>query len=381
MRPFTPSVLTALLATGCGGRPSGPPPAPPPLDVSVVTVETRSIPIDFDYLGRTRASREVEIRARVSGFLERRHFVDGAVVAAGDLLFEIDARPLQAQMATARAELAAAEARQTQAAREATRLQPLVAEDAVSRKDYDDTVSAQLIADADVAAARARLQQIEVDLGYTRVTAPIAGKIGRALRTEGSLVTNGADGLLAVLLQLDPIYVDFQRSQNAQSSFDLDVASGRLMLPEGGSLTVEVQHVDGTVLAAGGVVDFVDGQLDTTTGTIPMRATLPNPERRLRAGQPVRVVLRGAWLADAVAVPQRAVIEAPQGKAVMVVVGEGADQHAEPRPVEVGEWVELAAGAATERAWVVNRGLQPGDRVIVDNLIRLRPGAPVRIVP
>lgn len=388
MRTAAPA-LSVLLLTACH-RPQPPagPPTMPPTPVTVAVVTATDIPLPLEYLGRTEGSREIEIRARVNGFLDSRHFQEGAMVAAGDLLFRIDRKPLLAQKATAEADVAAAEARQIQALREQQRLQPLVAEEAVSRKQVDDAVSAELVAAADLAAARARLQQVEVDLGYTEVKAPIAGKIGRALRQEGSLVDAGAGGLLTTLLQLDPIHVAFQRSENQQAAFDRDVKSGRLVVPDGG-LSVEIRYRDGTVLGTGGAIDFVDGRLDTATGTIPMRATLPNADLRLRAGQAVKVVLHGAILRAALTVPQRAVVESPQGKVVLLAVDTAGTNGAagttvlEPRPIEVGEWVTLPGDGPTARSWVIKSGLAAGDRVILDHLVvlsRMPKGAPLQVV-
>ena len=387
MRPEIPvqiSVGCVALLAACAPPPPAASASMPPPQVTVVTLAPRDLPRDFEYLGRTEGSREVEVRARVQGYLESRHFTEGAMVQQGDLLFVIDPKPLQAQEAWAKAELAVAVAKEQQTSREAARLEPLVVDEAVTRKDRDDAVSADLIAKAALASAQAKLQQIQLDLSYTRVTAPIAGKIGRALRTEGSLVEPGDQGLLTTLLQLDPIYVGFQRSENQQFEFDRDCQQGRLVLPAGGRLEVEVRHRDGTVLATGGTIDFVDGRLDAATGTIPMRATLPNKELRLRAGQAVMVVLRGAVLKNALAVPQRAVVESPQGKAVLVAVDKGGKTVFESRPIEAGEWVDLPGEGPLAHGWVVKKGVAAGDRVIVDNLVllsRMPPGLPVRVVP
>jgi len=362
-------------------------------------VEARDLPVAMEYLGQTAASRDIEIRARVSGFLETRHFEEGAMVDAGQLLFTIDPKPLNALKVAAQAEVAVAKARVAQADREAQRLAPLVAEEAITARERDDAVSNAEIAAASLAAAEARLAQIELDLGYTKVGAPIAGKIGRALREEGSLIdASGAGGLLTTLVQLDPIYVEFQRSDNEQFELEADIASGRIALPEGGRLQVELRHRHGELLAEGGHIDFTAGTLDRRTGSIPMRASLRNPGQSLLAGQAVRVVLRGAVLRDAIAIPQRAVMESPQGKQVMVVTmpssggtpqptgkaqaagkAQARGPVAMPRLVKVGEWVDIPdpAGGAIERAWIILEGLQAGDQVIVDNLIKLRPGAPV----
>lgn len=376
-------LLPALLPACRRQAPAETPPFAP-LEVTVLAVTPRAIPWTFDHLGRTAASRDVEVRARVSGFLDHRRFVEGAMVAAGDLLFEIDRKPLEALATAAAAEVTVAQARWQQATREAKRLEGLIVDEAASQKELDDAGSTALVAEAQLASAKARLAQLELDLQYTRVTAPIAGKIGRALQPEGSLVDQGANGLLTTLLQLDPIYVDFHRTENQQFALDADLASGRLTLPSSGKLAVEVQHNDGTVLATGGTIDFIDGRLDPTTGTIPMRATLPNLDLRLRAGQAVKVVLRGAILRSALTVPQRAVVESPQGKAVMIVVDKDGTTVFEPRPIEVGAWVELPGEGPAAHAWVVRKGIAPGDRVILDNLVKLTrmpPGLPVVVLP
>lgn len=369
----------AFAATGaaCSHRPHEQAPAAmPPTPVAIATVAARDLPTTFTYLGRTEGSREVEIRARISGFLESRRFVEGTDVEAGQLLFEMDARPLLAQQATARADVTTAEARAAQAEREAARMRPLVAAQAASEREADDADAAERIARAELLAAQARLQQIEVDLGYTRVTAPIAGRIGRALRPEGSLVGPTTEGLLTTLLQLDPIYVLFHRTENQQQRLERELQSGRLVLPDGG-FSVELRLRDGTPIASEGRIDFSAGRLDTASGTIPMRAALANPGCKVLAGQAVDVVLRGAVLRNAIAVPQRAVLEGPQGKIVMLAEsGEGGGLVAQPRPIEVGEWVDVP-GQSDPRQWVVTKGLAAGDRVILDNLVRLRPGAPI----
>src|SRR5262245_23877768 len=376
-------LLPVCLLGGCHRGAAAAPQVPPPTDVAVVTVAPLDVPMTFEYLGRTEGSREVEVRARVSGFLDSRHFVEGAMVEAGQLLFQIDPKPLQAQAAAAGAEVEVATARLEQAARERQRFDALVKDDAVSKKERDDAVSAEAIAKAQLETAKAHLQQIELDLQYTRVTAPIAGKIGQALLPEGSLVEPTDKGLLTTLLQLDPIYVAFHRTETQQFAFDADLHSGRLQLPTGGRLAVEVRFRDGTLLADGGEVDYTAGRLDTATGTIPMRATLPNKDHRLLAGQAIKVVLRGAVLKAALTVPQRAVVESTQGKSVLLAVDKDGGTVFESRPIDVGEWIDLPGSGPASHAWVVRSGLAAGDRVIVDNLVRLSqmpPGMPVHVV-
>lgn len=375
-------LLLPVVALAACRRPAEGPPPPPPLAVTVRTMVTQDLPYTLEYLARSRGSREVEIRARTSGFLDQRCFVEGSDVAAGDLLFELDGRPLRAQEATARADILAAEARVEQTAREAKRLRPLVASEAASEREADDADSAARIAVAELTAAKARLEQVLVDLSYTRITAPIAGRIGYARRVEGALVGPTADAVLTTLVQLDPIYVTFQRTESQQVRLDRDVQQGRVVLPAAG-FVVDVLHRDGSVLASGGRIDFSGSELDVATGTIPQRAVLPNPDKRLLAGQAVRVVLRGAVLKNALAVPQRAVQEGAQGKIVYVAVTKGQQLVAEPRPIEVGDWIDEPGAGPGGRAWVVESGLAAGDRVVLDHLVRLAfaPGAPITLRP
>lgn len=382
MRPPRLLLLCVAALAACRRPAEPPPPPPPPLAVTVVTMQPQDLPYTLEYLARSRGSREVEIRARISGFLDQRCFVEGSDVAAGDLLFELDGKPLLAQEATARADILTAEARVEQTAREAKRLRPLVAREAASEREADDADSAATIAVAELTAAKARLEQVLVDLAYTRITAPIAGRIGYARRVEGALVGPTADAVLTTLVQLDPIYVTFQRTESQQARLDHDLQQGRVVVPASG-FVVDVLHRDGSVLLTGGRIDFVGSELEASTGTIPLRAVLPNPGKRLLAGQAVKVVLRGAVLKNALAVPQRAVQEGPQGKIVYVAVAKGTGHVAEVRPIEAGQWVELPGPGSGERAWVVEAGLAAGDQVILDHLVRLAfaPGAPITIGP
>lgn len=351
----------------------GPMPAMP---VTAVTVAAKELPVVFEYTGQTVGSKEVEVRARVGGILEKRLYAEGAAVGAGQVLFELDDKPLRAQAAAAEADVATAQARATQASREAARLKPLLADKAVSQQEYDNAVSNEQIAAASLLAAKARLQEINLNLGYTRVVAPVAGVAGRALKSEGSLVTQ-TDSLLATLVQLNPMYVGFGPSENEQSAIDRDVVAGTLKLPKGGAWSVEVRDVEGRVLARGGRLNFTDSRVSNQTGTVEMRAEVPNADGHLKAGQFVRVALSGAVRPEAVTVPQAAVIEGPQGKMVLVA-GKDKDGKtiATPRPVEVGEWARDETGA---RVWVIRKGLAAGDQVILDNLTKLmmRPGAEI----
>jgi len=350
-----------------GGGGHGPGADMPPPEVHVMTVAPQALPVTFEYTGQTAGSREVEVRARVTGILLERNFEEGARVKRGQSLFTIDPAPYQAVAARAEADVAAAEARLEQAQRNAARLKPLYAEKAVSQKENDDAVSAQTIAAADAKAARARLAEARLNLGYTRVESPIAGITGRAPRSEGSLVS-GPDVLLTTVVQVDPIWVNFGIPDNEQAGLRKEVEAGRLTLPKNGSVEVELRLADGTLYPKTGRLNFSDVRISPATGTQEARAELPNAEGALRPGQFVRVILKGGARPNAVTVPQRAVLEGPQGKFVYVV---NEKSQAEVRPVEAGEW--------SGDAWIITSGLKAGERVILDGVMKLGPGAPVKV--
>jgi len=352
---------------GKGGAKGGPGGGMPPPEVTAMTVAPKAIPVSFEYVGQTAGSREVEVRARVTGILIKRNFEEGLPVKQGQSLFTIDPAPFEAAASRAQADVAAAEARLEQAKRNVKRFRPLYAEKAVSQKDYDDAVSAEQIGTADVKAARARLAEARLNLGYTRVEAPVSGVAGRSNRSEGSLVS-GPDVLLTSVVQLDPIWVNFGISDNDQARLAKEIQAGRLAMPKDGQFEVALVLADGTQYNQTGKLNFTDVKISAATGTRESRAELPNPEGVLRPGQFVRVVLRGATYPNAVTVPQRAVLEGPQGKFVYVVSEKGS---AEPRPVQAGEW--------SGEEWIITSGVKEGDRVIVDGVMKLGPGAPVRI--
>ena len=222
-----------------------------------------------------------------------------------------------------------------------------------------------------------RLQELKLNLGYTKVVAPVSGMSGRALKSEGSLASP-ADSLLTTIVQLNPLYVGFGPSENEQNAIDRDVANGSLQLPKGGNFQIEIRGNEGGVLAKGGRLNFTDSRVSNTTGTVEMRAEMPNPGSKLKAGQFVRVALHGAVRPNAIVVPQGAVLEGPQSKIVMTV---GKDKDGKPvvapRPVEVGEWATLegVGGKPATKVWVITKGLAAGDQVILDNFVKLRPGA------
>jgi membrane fusion protein (multidrug efflux system) len=366
IKQFLPALLLPVLAAcgPSGGQQHGFPPA----QVSVMTVEPKSLPASFEYTGQTLGSREVEVRARVTGILQARNFVEGGPVAKGQSLFTIDPAPFAAVAVRAEADVAGADARFAQAKKNAARLKPLYAEKAVSQKEFDDATSAEAIAEADLKAAKARLTEAQLNLLYTKVEAPAAGIAGRAQRSEGSLVS-GPEVLLTSVTQIDPIWVSFGVSDNDQLKLNSESAAGRLELPKGGKFEVSVKLADGTVYAQSGKLNFSDVRVSGATGTSETRAEIPNPKGVLRPGQFVRVTLKGAVRPNAITVPQRAVLEGPQGKFVYVL---SAESKAEPRPVQVGDW----AGDD----WIITTGLKAGDKVIVDGVARIfAPNSPVQV--
>ena len=362
------ALLTLGLAlTGCKPASSQPPGGMPPSEVSVMTVTPTSVPASFEYVGQTAGSREVEVRARVTGILQKRNFTEGERVSKGQSLFSLDPAPMQSAFAAAEAARAGAEARLTQAQHNAARLKPLYAAKAASQKEYDDAVSAQAIADADLKGARARLDEAKLNLGYTRVVAPLSGIAGRALRSEGNYIS-GPDVLLTSVIQIDPMYVLFGIADDERLKLKREVDAGRLTLPKDGQFAVSVKLADGRVYEKTGKMNFSDVRISGNTGTSETRAELPNPASVLRPGQFVRVTLSGAQRNSAILVPQRSVLQGPQGRFVYIV---NAQNQAEIRPVTAGDW--------SGESWLIETGLQAGDKVIVDGVMKIGPGAPVRI--
>jgi membrane fusion protein (multidrug efflux system) len=363
---IVPPLLAAALAA-CGPAGSQPHGQMPPPEVAVVEVEARRLPAGYEYAAQTAGYREVEVRARVTGILLKRNYREGEIVKRGQSLFQIDPASFQVALARAEADLATAMARQAQAARDAERMKAVIDIKAVSRKEYDDSVSAAQIAAAEVRGAQARVAEARLNLDWTRVESPINGISGRALRSEGTLVS-GPEVLLTAVTQTDPIYVIFGIPESELLRIRRDVDAKRLELPADGRFDVTVALADGSVYAKPGKVDFTDVRVNTNTGTVEVRAELPNPGGGLKPGQFVRARLAGAVRPAAITVPQRAVLEGPKGKFVYVV---GADGKAEARPVQVGDWVG--------ESWVIDSGLAAGEKVIVDGVMKIGPGAPVRV--
>lgn len=376
------ATLLSLQLAGCGkGEPDNTG-MPPPTQVTVIELQPQSLPVQFEYVGRLEASREIEIRPRISGLIEQRLFEEGGQVKAGQRLFRIDAAPFAARKRAAAAALAEARARYTQTEREAKRLAPLAEARAISQRELDDANSNRDLAQAAVAVAEAELVQAQLELDYTDVVAPIAGRIGRALQVEGALVSP-TSGPLAYLAQIDPLHVRFSISGSERLALDRQIADGSLVMPPPEQTTVVVQLADGTHYPHTGHFDFNDYRTDPQTGAFDARATLPNPDAKLNPGQFVRVRVEGGVLPNALAVPQRTVQEDARGKFVYVASpGENGMTVALPKPVEVGQWVEKTASEGTERLWVVSSGLTAGDQVVIDGTARIFfPGMPIQPQP
>ena len=348
--------------------------AMPPAAVNVLTVQTQTVPLLIETPALLAGSREVEIRARVSGILEKRNFTEGAKVQAEQSLFSLDAAPYQAAVNRNKAELVAAQARQAQAERTLNRLEKLRKDGAVSQQAYDDALSAVDVAKADVKTAEAILQQTQLQLNYTEVRSPIAGVVSRELVSEGTLVS-GPDVLLTNVTQLDPMFVRFSIAERDQLRLRSEAQTGQVDLPK--QWQVKVLLANGDEYNQTGIVDFSDVRINTETGTSEMKAEIANPDLLLRPGQFVRIQLEGAVRHNAIVVPQKAVLDGGTGKFVYLLAdGEHGGKVAMPAPVEVGEWVKLNG----ENGWVVKSGLKAGDIVIVEGMARIFfPGMPVQL--
>ncbi|HCL85827.1 MAG TPA: efflux transporter periplasmic adaptor subunit [Comamonadaceae bacterium] len=371
------ALVGALALSGCGKKGGDAPQSaggtPPPPQVGVVTVQPGSIGLVTELPGRLEASRVAQVRARAAGIVQKRLFTEGSDVKAGQKLFLIDSAPYEASLAQAQASVAQAQASLAQSKALAERYKPLVEVNAISRQEYDNAVAAQKTAEANVAAARAATTTASINLGYATVTAPISGRIGRALVTEGALVGQGAATELAVIQQIDPLYINFTQSAADALKLRAAVASGQYKQTDKSSADVSVVLEDGSVYKHQGRLLFTDLSVDPTSGQVTLRAEVPNAERSLLPGLYVRVRLEQAQVGNGVLLPQQAVTRSSSGDTVMVV-GEG--NQVAPRPVKLGP--------AQGSDWVVLEGLKAGEQVMVDGfqkLPRAKPGSPVVVTP
>jgi len=339
-----------------------------PVEVSVQTVVARDTPVTYEYVGQTQSSRQVQIVARVNGFIDKRVYTEGSLVKAGQVMFQQDPRPFQVQVDAAKAALAEQQARQKVADDNLARVKPLAERKALSQRELEDAIGAAASAAAAVEVAKANLEQAKLNLSYTTITTPVTGLASYSKVQDGQYV-NVADSQLTYVAQLDPMWVNFSVSENDLLALRSEQQAGRLKLPPTGGFEVAVVLANGKTFPTKGRITFESADFNQQTGTFLLRATLPNPEGLMRPGQFVRVQVSGAVRPNAILVPQPSVLQGAQGHFVVIV---DKDNRAQIRPVEVGPW--------HGDDWFILRGLAPGDAVVTDGMVRLSPGAPVRIV-
>jgi membrane fusion protein (multidrug efflux system) len=338
-------VVGATLSACSDSKPAGPPPMGP-MPVTVLEVQPQKIPTSIEIMAQTEGARETEVRARVGGILVKRLYQEGEAVKAGQALFQIDRSSYEIALSEARA-------KSDQASREMKRLKGLIESKAISQKEYDDAASNNAI-------AQAALRQAELNLAWTTITAPVAGTTGRAAKSEGNLVTVGSDSLLTSIYQLNPMWVRFSLGESDLAKFP----GGRVSAKDISG--VQLVMANGVIYDKPGKLNFLASNIDTTLGTQALRAEFTNPDNQLLPGQFVRIRLLTGERDGVFLVPQSAVVQTEQGALVMLA-GEG--DKVTPRPIQAGEWLG--------KDWVVLGGLKAGDKVIIDNLMKLRPGAPV----
>ncbi len=360
--------LGLLTLVGCKQE-AGSAPAQPVPQVEIITVAPQTVPDEPEFIGEAEASRPVEIRPQVTGIITQVFFPEGREVKKGDRLYQIDPVPFKAAVASAKAKIAQAEAKVVQAKQDLARVKPLLAEQAVSQKDVDDAVAEDLSSKAALQGAKADLIKARFDLDNTLITAPIGGLIERSRYYEGRLVSAQTD-LLTVIHRVDPMYVVV----NVPESFILkrrrEIESKRIQHPGVYQLKGVLTLIDGSTYAHEGVMDLLEPGLRTETGSRKVRMTFPNPNRLLLPGQFVKVRFTGDLKVDALLVPQRAVMQGPTGPFVYVV---GPDETIEIRSVVASDW--------KGDQWLIDSGLKPRDRVVVNGLMKIGPGAPVKAVP
>ncbi len=363
------TVATSFLLAGCG-KPAPPAVLPaPPAAVKVVATRAETVPVVDEYVGRIAAFRSVEVRARVEGILEQRHFVEGSEVKRGQLLYTIDPTPFKIALADARAEQARSRANLASAQSREARLAPLVKEAAISQQDYDDALTAVKQTEALLAVSAANIDRAQTNLGYTRVLATENGKIGATLVPEGRLVGKGEATHLTTIDRLDQVYVNFTMADRDALVLRRELQRGTVKAGAGSS-QARIFLPDGSEFERTGRLDFTDSQVNPGTGTLTLRVVMPNPRQQLLPGMVVRVVYTSGSRPETLLIPQRAVIKTPTGHIAWVV---DADNKAQRRDLVVGAW--------HGSDWIIDRGLGAGESVVVEGIQRLRQGAPVTASP
>ena len=359
-------ILTSLVLISCNEPEQVAPPTP---EVSIIVTEPRDIPVTHEFVGKTVSSRRIEIRSRVDGFLEKRLYEEGSMVQEGQVLFQMDRKPFEAQLRAATAELEQQQARLTNAEANLARVKPLAEQNAVAQKELDDAISMYRSSAAAVEAANAKVMQAELDLGYTDIYTPVTGMSSYARQREGSYIGIGQNGLLTYVAQIQPMWVEFSISENQLFRNRAQRASGLLKAPEGEEYEVEIEMADHSIYPHRGQITFADASLSEETGTFLIRAEIPNPEKLLRPGQFVRARIHGAVRPQAILIPQRAVQQGGQGSFVWVIE-EGKTKF---QPVKTGPWLG--------DDWFIEAGLNGGEQIVVDGALTVRPGIEVKTIP
>ncbi|MFA5180975.1 MAG: efflux RND transporter periplasmic adaptor subunit [Syntrophales bacterium] len=360
-------ILAVGLLTGCGQDKKGGAQRPP-AEVTVVTITPKDTPVVFEWVGQTESSHMVEIRARVSGFLDKRVYEEGSLVKAGQVLFRIDQRDFQAALQQAKGELAQQQARWTTAKANLARVKPLAEQNAVSKKDLDDATGQEQATAASVLSAQGKVREAELNLSYTVITSPVTGLSSQAKKQDGTYIS-ATDSLLTYVAKMNPMWVTFSMSENEYLLSGEALKKGTLRFPPDYRFAVELVLADGSIYPLQGHLIFADPSFSKETGTFLLKATMENPKGLLKPGQFVRVRLKGAIRPNAIVTPRRAVFEGAKGHFVWCVDKEGT---AEVRNVTVGEWIGDDI--------FITKGLAANDRVIVDGVMMLAEGLPVKIV-
>jgi membrane fusion protein (multidrug efflux system) len=368
-RSFAWLAAAAALVAGCSEEaPKAQRPAP---QVTVVTVQPQNIPFTPNFVAQTESSRQVNIVARVSGYLDKIAYQEGEVVKEGQLLFQLDPKPFQAQLDSARGELQAQQARFTTAQANLGRVKPLTAQNALSQSDLDKAQGEFDSAKAAVYSAQAKVTEAELNLGYTTIRSPVTGLASRAAQRQGAYINAQSESAnLTYVAAIDPIWVNFSISQNQLAKWRDEIGKKLLLEPKNRDYDIEIVMPDGAVLPQRGKINFSDPSFSQDTGSFLVRAVLPNPKRELRPGMFVTAYAKGALRPDAIVVPQLAVQQGSNGHLVYVVKADGT---AEVRPVMVGDYYG-------EKEIVILTGLHAGDRVVVDGVLKVTAGQPVKIV-
>ncbi|MEC8010789.1 MAG: efflux RND transporter periplasmic adaptor subunit [Pseudomonadota bacterium] len=337
-----------------------------PVPVQVMQLSAMNVPVKVELPTVLMGSEEVEIRARVAGIVEKIHFKDGDQVKKGDLLYSLDTEQLEATLARLDADQEALKARLDQANRNLKRVNTLKTQRAIAQKDVDDAVSEQAIAKADILAGEARLKEARLNLNYAKIKAPINGFVSRSLVSEGDYIQSAGD-VLVNLTQLNPIYARFSIPTRSYQAIQAEAMMGSVVLPPLSDWKAKLKFGHGQYYDQVGTVDFLDVKVDPLTGAQESRATFPNPNNRLQPGQYMRIFVEGAYRPNAIAVPQEAVLDGPQGKYVYRYAKQEQMYVAQPQPVQLGEWVVLQG----RNYWVVTKGLVPNDQIVVSGHARI----------